>query len=201
MIKWLFFDLGSTLIDESLCEERRLRELLAQPGAPDRETLEKLMWENARKNRHPYKDTARALGLRTTPWPVELERVYPDAAPVLRELSGRYSLGVIANQSPGTAERLEGYGIGEYFKVVVASAEAGVAKPDRRIFLLALEKAGCAPEEACMVGDRLDNDIAPAASLGMKTAWVRQGPFRRADPVSLTPDITVDTIAGLLKYL
>ena len=35
--------------------------------------------------------------------------------------------------------------------------------------------AGCRPEEAVMVGDRLDNDIFPAKALGMGTVWVRQG--------------------------
>ena len=34
MIKWIFFDLGSTLIDESECAEYRTQELLKQPNAP-----------------------------------------------------------------------------------------------------------------------------------------------------------------------
>ena len=43
MIKWIFFDLGSTLIDESECAEYRTQELLKQPNAPKRETLEYLL--------------------------------------------------------------------------------------------------------------------------------------------------------------
>ena len=35
--------------------------------------------------------------------------------------------------------------------------------------------AGCQAENAVMIGDRLDNDIAPAKKLGMKTVWIRQG--------------------------
>ena len=49
------------------------------------------------------------------------------------------------------------FGILKYFNLVVASAEEGVAKPDKRIFEIALERAGCAPEEAFMIGDRIDN--------------------------------------------
>ncbi len=37
MIKWIFFDLGSTLIDESECVEYRTQELLKQPNAPKRD--------------------------------------------------------------------------------------------------------------------------------------------------------------------
>ena len=43
----------------------------------------------------------------------------------------------------------------------------GRSKPAPNLFLSALEAVGCAPEEACMVGDRIDNDIRPAKKLGM----------------------------------
>ncbi len=48
-----------------------------------------------------------------------------------------------------------------------------MSKPDKRIFEKAFELAGCLPTESVMVGDRLDNDIKPAKSLGMKTIWIR----------------------------
>ena len=35
--------------------------------------------------------------------------------------------------------------------------------------------ADCRPENAVMVGDRLDNDIRPAKELGMKTIRIRKG--------------------------
>ncbi len=63
----------------------------------------------------------------------------------------------------------------KYIKLVVASAEKGVAKPDSEIFLRALSRAYCLPENAVMIGDRIDNDIEPANKLGMKTIWVKQG--------------------------
>ena len=63
----------------------------------------------------------------------------------------------------------------KYIDLVIASAEEGVSKPDRRIFDIALSRAGCKPENAVMIGDRLDNDIAPAKRLGMKTVRVKQG--------------------------
>ena len=38
------------------------------------------------------------------------------------------------------------------------------------------------PEEAAMVGDRLDNDIVPANELGMYTIWIKQGNWIYATP-------------------
>ena len=44
---------------------------------------------------------------------------------------------------------------------------------DRRL----IESAGCAPEEIAYVGDRLDNDILPAAASGLTTVFIRRGPW------------------------
>ncbi|SCW68906.1 putative hydrolase of the HAD superfamily [Eubacterium ruminantium] len=65
MIKYIFFDLGSTLIDESECIEYRIQNLLKQPNAPDRESLERKMIELASQNKLPYKDAAKEYGLET----------------------------------------------------------------------------------------------------------------------------------------
>lgn len=75
----------------------------------------------------------------------------------------------------GTADRLEQKGILKYIDLVIASAEEGVSKPDRRIFEIALYRAQCKPENAIMIGDRVDNDIVPAKSMGMGTVWIKQG--------------------------
>lgn len=203
MIKWLFFDLGSTLIDESKCIEYRLSELSKQDNAPPKEILEKKMRENAAMNKLPYKDTVKYFGLQPIKWPRHLEKIYDEVPFVLERLSEKYKLGVIANQGPGAEERMIKYGIRDFFDTVIASAEAGVSKPDPEIFRLALRNAGCLPEEAYMIGDRFDNDIQPAAKMGMSTIWVRQEAFSgwNADLTECKPDITVDKVADILKYL
>ena len=109
------------------------------------------------------------------------------------------ALGIIANQSAGTAQRLENWGLLKYFDVVAASAELGVSKPDRLIFEKAIELAGCQFHNAVMVGDRLDNDIIPAKALGMKTVWIRKG-LSIYQSVDLGKDIAdwiIDTLSDL----
>lgn len=197
MIQWIFFDLGSTLIDETDCIEFRVSETLKQAGAPSREDFYKQMEYFASVNLLPYKDTVKSLGLKRSGWVKELEKLYPESREVLQTLYGRYKLGIIANQSAGTEERLVSFGIREYFDVIISSAEEGVSKPDKRIFELALQRAGCTAAEACMVGDRLDNDIVPAAEMGMSTVWVRQGWFGMGniDLARFKPNFTVDSIS------
>ncbi|MES2642137.1 MAG: HAD family hydrolase [Myxococcota bacterium] len=66
---------------------------------------------------------------------------------------------------------------------VVVSAELAVEKPDPAIFLAALARAGCAPDEALMVGDHPVNDIAGAQAVGIPAVFVRSPWF--ADPVGV----------------
>jgi len=200
-VKWLFFDLGDTLVDESPPFEDSIRQLVQASRSlgyafgedelriellrayeelhiqPMREALGRLV---------PKEDDRLAVrsGMK---YRKEMEKPFPNALPVVRELAERCRLGVIANQSLGTAERLEQYGLLPYFQVICSSAELGVAKPDPRIFKQALADAGCLPEEAAMIGDRIDNDIVPAKQLGMKAVWIRQG-FARNQRVPRTPE-------------
>lgn len=203
MIQWLFFDLGSTLIDESECAEYRIQELLRQPNAPNRETLEHRMLELAAQNRLPYKDAAKEFGLETIKWPKHLEKMYEGVPELLEKLVDKYHLGIIANQSMGTEQRLVKYGIRQYFDVIMSSAEVGMSKPDLEIFRTALDKAKCLPADAYMIGDRLDNDIEPAARIGMHTMWVKQGSFAygNLDLIQHQPEHIVDSIMDILEFL
>ena len=75
----------------------------------------------------------------------------------------------------------------------------GRSKPAPDLFLSALDTLGCAPEEACMVGDRIDNDIRPAKRLGMKTVRLRQGFFKNRVPECEydIPDADIKSIGDL----
>lgn len=197
-IRWIFFDMGSTLIDESLAMEHRIREVIEGTDITYEQFTEKKVFF-AKQNKPADLETIRFFGLTKTPWHKEDERLYPDAEECLSRLHRHYKIGIIANQSYGSKERLRRFGILEYIDLIVASAEEGVAKPDRRIFERALERAGCKPEEAVMVGDRLDNDIVPANGIGMFTVWIRQGDWKDACPreESEQPDRVVDSLREL----
>lgn len=199
-IRWMFFDMGSTLIDETLAMEHRIREVIDGTEVTYDQFMEKKLFF-AKQNRPADLETIKYFGLTKTPWHKEDERLFPDTVECLERIHAHYKIGIIANQSLGSRERLEKYGILKYIDVIAASAEEGVEKPDKRIFEIALERAGCKPEESAMVGDRLDNDIVPANGVGMYTIWIRQGDWRDACPREgiEQPDMIVDNLRDLYK--
>ena len=172
--EWLFFDVGSTLVDESKVYECRMR-MVAQLAGVTYEYVYNTAMEFYKQNKKGDLETIKLLNVEKPEWKLEYEVLYKDAEECLRNLSSKYKIGVIANQSLGTADRLEKFGILKYIDLVVASAEEGVAKPNKEIFEIALNRAGCRAEQSIMIGDRIDNDIVPAKKLGMKTIWVKQG--------------------------
>lgn len=200
-IEWLFFDIGSTLVDESKCYKYRCDEIINNNDI-DSETFYAKVLDFAKENAFPIKAVADYYGFEIPKWTKELERLYPDAENILKILVPNYKLGIIANQALGTKERINNWGIGKYFDVVVASAEAGCAKPNLEIFNIALEQANCSPENAVMIGDRLDNDVVPAKKLGMKTVWVRQGfaKFQSVNIANEKPDYIIESIGEITEF-
>ena len=202
-IKWVFFDVGSTLADETEAFKHCVNDAIKGTDITAEQVYAKCI-EFAKQNRPGPRDCMIYYKLPRVEWHKEDEFPYPDAEEVLKYTHSRgYKIGVIANQLLGTASRLENWGLLKFIDVVAASAELGVSKPDLRIFTYALEQAGCRPEEALMVGDRLDNDVFPAKELGMKTAWVRQGMAVYQQPVreEEQPDFIIDNLSGLKGIL
>lgn len=91
-------------------------------------------------------------------------------------------LGLAANQPLTAIEKLDAAGIGRYFHHREVSAMHGYRKPDPRIFLRACDDLGVTPHETIMVGDRIDNDIAPAKLLGMRAILLRTGRHSAQQP-------------------
>lgn len=173
-IKWIFFDVGSTLVDESKVYEKRMK-IVAETANVSYEYVYQTALEFYKENKKGDLETIKLLNVKMPDWSFEDEILYDETEECLRTLSEKYNIGVIANQELGTERRLKTFGILQYINLVIASAEEGIAKPDKRIFEIALNRAICKPQHAVMVGDRIDNDIIPAKELGMKTIWIRQG--------------------------
>ena len=168
------------------------------------EKLENAMRASAMSGRSYFRGAMKTLGIsKFAPYDAVGEVLYPEAKAVLKALSEKYKLGIIANQPEGTEKRLIKYGIRPYFSLILSSAEEGIEKPDPQIFLRALDKAGCLPAEAVMIGDRPDNDILPAKALGMKTVRITQG-LGGIMPVlieAMCAESTIENLNELLNIL
>ncbi len=85
---------------------------------------------------------------------------------------------VALSNSEGTVEDLlKDTGLDGFFETIIDSWVVGVAKPDPKIFCLALERVGGQKHQALMVGDSLYHDIAGAQAAGIGAVLI--DPFDR----------------------
>ena len=77
-IKWLFFDVGSTLVDETDCYNHRIQDAIAGTNITFEEFNEKRMFFS-KKNLKGDIEALRFFGLTKTPWHLEDEKLYDDA--------------------------------------------------------------------------------------------------------------------------
>jgi putative hydrolase of the HAD superfamily len=88
---------------------------------------------------------------------------------VLEYLQQHYLLHIITN---GFGEvqhkKLLNSGIHKYFTTVTTSEEAGVKKPHKQIFEVALKKSSARPENSIMIGDNFEADCTGAENCGMR---------------------------------
>lgn len=201
-IEWIFFDIGSTLADESKVYERRFKKIAELADVSEEYVLKKVV-EYCENNQKGDLAVIKLLGVEKPVWEHQYEILYKDTETCLKDLSKKYKIGIIANQEFGTEKRLIEFGIRKYIDVIVSSAEERVAKPDKRIFEIALKKAGCKAEQAVMIGDRIDNDIVPAKEIGMKTIWIKQGmgKYWKISNECEKADFVIESLSKLLDIL
>ncbi len=135
---------------------------------------------------------------------LDVFQLRPDIDGLLRRLRERgLRLGIVANQPAAARERLDRAGIGDLFDHHGLSGLTGIRKPDPRAFAAAAEALRVPADGCIMVGDRIDNDIAPAKALGMAAILFRGGRHRRQRPRNdaETPDAVVTDVLELERVI
>jgi len=124
-----------------------------------------------------------ALNAEPAAWPV-----YPDVAGVVAGIRERgCKTALVSNFHVDVQPHLEANGV--VLDASVISFQLGLQKPDARMFTTALARIDVSPEDALMVGDRLDLD-GGAADAGIDTLLL---------PVpSLSGPRGLDVILGML---
>jgi putative hydrolase of the HAD superfamily len=77
-------------------------------------------------------------------------------------------IGMVSNFDYRLPAILEALGLAPLLDVIVLPSDAGAAKPDRRIFDLALARLEIRADQAVYVGDDADDDIAGARAAGVR---------------------------------
>ncbi len=133
----------------------------------------------------------------------ELIKLFDEVPKIIPQLSKKYSLGIISNNSSGSANLLRRHDLDKYFDVVCLSENIGFKKPDHNIFQKALADANLSINKCIMVGDRLDIEIMPANELGMKTIRTLNSLYKiqRARNEKETPLFTINSLTELPEIL
>lgn len=104
------------------------------------------------------------------------EDLYSDVRPALSKLRDMgVWVGIVGNQTVRSGRILRGLDLPADF--IATSDDWGVEKPSTLFFEKVVEVAPCAAGEIVYVGDRIENDIAPAKAVGMRTAYIQRGPW------------------------
>ena len=100
---------------------------------------------------------------------------YPGITEVLGTLSKTHKLGIISDTWPSIEPQLEHIGVSQYLSFTTFSCFVGVFKPDKRIYLDALNKCGVPAEETVFIDDVVRN-LDGAAALGITPILIAANP-------------------------
>jgi putative hydrolase of the HAD superfamily len=204
-------DLSPTRLEEALCESRQAywneiaqdaqkqRRDRLEPFATRRETVERAL---ERIGKHD-EALATAMVQRYETLRHEHRQLAPLAHETLQTLRDRGLLLALISNGNATYQRqkIAQNHLAPFFDAIIIEEEFGLAKPDPRIFLAALDRLALNAHEVWMVGDHLELDIAGSQQIGMFALWY--DPERRGVPGGLvsSPDRTISTLPEILDLL
>lgn len=178
-IEAVIWDLGGVILRT---EDRRLRaawesRLNLPEGELDQLVFAGEMGRKAALGQAQAEDVWQWVGSRLELTPEELERLQQefwqgdqlDGALVqfIRELRQDCRTALLSNAWPGMRQMIENeWGIADCFDDLFISAELGLAKPDPKIYRLALDRLSLPPARAVFVDDFSEN-VRAAAALGL----------------------------------
>jgi HAD superfamily hydrolase (TIGR01549 family) len=198
-LRAVFFDVGETLVDE----ERWWRVLAERSALQPHVIWAALGVTIERGEEHNALWDHLGIERPTASWKTltyDLDDLYPDAIGCLegvRALGLR--VGIVGNQTAALERWAQEAALPA--DVISSSDSLGVRKPDPRFFQLVVELAGCAPGEVAYVGDRVDNDVLPAAAAGLVAIHVRRGPWGRLQQTPSEAAFGLGDLASLPEAL
>lgn len=130
--------------------------------------------------------------------------LYPDVRPCFSELlAAGFQVVIAGNQPARRTPQLEALDLG--MSACRTSDELGASKPDTRFFTRVLELCDVDdPGRVLYVGDRVDNDVLPAAAMGLRTCWLRRGPWGQLQDLpddADDPDLVLEGLGELATLL
>lgn len=138
----------------------------------------------------------------------------PHADEALARVRERRPVYVASNtdlsDGPLVLAALERVGLDALVDAVFASVDLGVAKPGAAFFDVVLDTLGLLPNQAVMIGDVYENDVAAPKRVGLWTVWFNPGraacpagePLHDVEIADLRDlPAAIDEVAGLAERM
>jgi HAD superfamily hydrolase (TIGR01509 family) len=161
------FDVGETLVDETGMWTR-----VAEAGGVTPFTLMAGLGATIALER-PHDDVWAMLGIEHPAGRWTMDDWYLDARPCLERLRAAGYRVCACGNTPAFVEQE----LAPLVDAVASSESLGAWKPAPEFFARVVELAGVSAEKIAYVGDRVDNDVAPAIVAGMVGVHIRRGPW------------------------
>ena len=214
-IHWVLFDLDNTLLDRdagflSFCQElyhtggvmsgthseEEAVTLMAEFDAAGMRSRQDFFHDVIRQWPGVFSSVSQAIDVYLASYP-EMLILEPRARELLEDLQeGGIPTAIVTNG--GTMmqnSKIDASGLRGLVDAVVISEEAGVSKPDPRIFERAIGAIGAATGETLFVGDNPEADILGAKGMGIRSAWLHRGTeWEYADQ---RPDYILDDVSDV----
>lgn len=178
-VKLLVFDMGHVFVDfewEEVCKgfytrsghtRDEFRQVLSYVGGLGYERG-KISTENFLTELNSKLGITLTLEEFTTLWNATF-RENAEMAALLSDLSLKYPLYLLSNTNEIHYRHLQdSFNVARHFKELILSYQVGLAKPDKGIYEIVLERSGL-PADNCVFVDDLSPNIQAAQSVGMHT--------------------------------
>jgi putative hydrolase of the HAD superfamily len=101
-------------------------------------------------------------------------RLFPEARAFLERLSARgVPMALVTNgDARQQRDKIARHDLARWFDAILIEGELGYGKPQETVYREALRRLGARPEDAWMVGDHIEFDVAAPQRLGLRGVWV-----------------------------
>jgi phosphoglycolate phosphatase len=126
--------------------------------------------------------------------------LYPGAMSVLEHFKDKTKVILTNKQQQYTTKITKRLGLDSHFMEIIGEGSASYKKPDPRLLKHVTSKYGMAPERTVVIGDGI-NDILLARGAGVISCAFLGGLTKRDKLISLSPDLTCETLSDLKMLL
>lgn len=221
----LLLDSDDTILDFSTAQRRAVQQTLEHFQLPADDASQQLfldieteMWERFNQGRikkeklltERFVVFLKKLGLQGDV--AEMNQYYlaalahhpetiPGADMFLKNIADVATLAVLTNGLEGVQiPRIRMSGLGRYLDDVLISEKVGIAKPNPKLFELALKRLGVENrEKVLVVGDSLTADIQGGINAGLDTCWINWN--GRENTTDIKPTYTVSSLEEIFPIV